>query len=207
MGVNQRFVINENHEFIDSLNFLNSRKGWFVDDPKDESHLRECILWQRLCDLLDKLIINLRRPEKDWSGKEYQPPNKELLEIRSTVFDAIKASHLNSFEPTMSIEHRFVGTLKREMKRTRNFTSLSLFLDDLEYLLRDLYGDIDSEALDSVLRAVFSILSGYTKYVRTDLWKEHTDAQAMDYMLGIGVQMDMGLAAVIIAAEWQQNLI
>ena len=61
-------------------------------------------------------------------------------------------------------------------------TSLSLFFDDVELLLRDLYGDVDSEALHRVLLAVFRI-----DYVREDLHKEHRDAKYFDYMFGIGV--------------------
>jgi hypothetical protein len=66
-------------------------------------------------------------------------------------------------------------------------TSLALFRDDVECLLRDLYGDVESEALDSVVRAVFRIVQEFTRYVRPDLWKEHEDAENLDYIFGIGV--------------------
>src|SRR5262245_22358425 len=54
-------------------------------------------------------------------------------------------------------------------------------------LLRDLYGDLESEALDSITWAVFRIVQEFTRHVRPDLWKEHADAEHLDYSFGIGV--------------------
>ena len=53
--------------------------------------------------------------------------------------------------------------------------------------MRDRYGEIESEALDRVLRAVFRIVEEFTKYVRPDLEKEHHDAWRLDYSFGIGL--------------------
>jgi hypothetical protein len=64
---------------------------------------------------------------------------------------------------------------------------LSLFRDEFECLLRDLYGDVESEALVNIVWAVFRIVEEFTNYVRRDLWKEHQDAEDLDYMLGIGM--------------------
>jgi hypothetical protein len=61
-------------------------------------------------------------------------------------------------------------------------------------LLRDLYGDVESEALDSSLRAVFLIVEQFAKFVRPDLWKEHSDAEDLDYMFGIGVPDGCGIS-------------
>jgi hypothetical protein len=160
--------------------------------PADDRHLREHVLRKRLLDLLDRLIINLRPMQKHLDGQEYQPFNQEGSTIRGLVFDAIKASHLNSFDPALSIHCKFGGTLKREKKGMRDFTSLSLFRDDVECLLRDLYGDIESEALDSVLYAVDSIVGAFTRYARADLCEEYRDAVDLDYMLGIGLPKECG---------------
>jgi len=75
------------------------------------------------------------------------------------------------------------GKLKSQKKHTQDFTSLALFRDDVECLLRDLYGDFESEALDSVVLAVFRIVQQFTHYVRPELWKEHDDAEMFDYIL------------------------
>ena len=108
---------------------------------------------------------------------------------------------MNSFDPALSIEHKFGGTLKREKKGMHDLTSLSLFCDDVECLLRDLYGDIESEALDSVLYAVFSIVKAFMRYARADLCKEHSDAVDLDYMFGIGVPEGHGISG----SDWRRG--
>ena len=195
MKTNQRFVLNENCDVTDMLNPANSMCGRYYDNdgaPADDRHLREHVLRKRLLDLLDRLIINPRPRQKASDGQEYQPSNQESVAIWWPVFHAIHASHLNSFDPALSIHCKFGGTLKREKKGMRDFTSLSLFSDDVECLLRDLYGDIESEALDSVLCAVFSIVKALTRYARADLWVEYSDALDLDYMFGIGLPKECG---------------
>jgi hypothetical protein len=187
MSTNQRFVLNEKRYVVDTFNPANSAKGYCHEgDAEDDRHLRERVLMIRLSDILEKLIINLRPMQKFPSGEEHQPFNEEVHAIWLAVFRAIRASHLSSYDPTLSIQHKFGGILTRQKEGMADFTSLSLFRDDVECLLRDLYGDIDGEALDSVLYAVFSIVKAFTKYVRADLWKEHSDAENLDYMFGSG---------------------
>ena len=118
-------------------------------------------------------------------GEEHKPFNEGHHSIWLSLLHTITASHLNTFDPALSIEHRFGGKLKCEDKPTQDFTSLALFRDDVECLLRDLYGDIESEALDSIVGAVFRIVKQFTKYVCPDLCKEDEDAENLDYMLGI----------------------
>src|SRR6516164_654628 len=102
MDMKRRFSLEE-HCIIDNLNQANTGKGWWFDgDPEDDSCLRECVLWPYLNELLDKLIIKYS-------------PYEHRLAVSPAVFYAIKASQLNSFNPTLSIQHRFGGILKREM--------------------------------------------------------------------------------------------
>jgi hypothetical protein len=203
MSTNQRFVLNEKCDVTDMLNPANSVSGHYNYDgaPEDDRHLRERVLRKRLSDLVDKLIIN-PRPMLDPSGREYQPSNEGCHAIWWAVFNAIKASHLNSFDPALSIQHKFGGTLKRKKEGMRDLTSLLLFHDDIECLLRDLYGDIESEALDGVLDAVFSVVQAFTKYARTDLWKEYSDALDLDYTHGIGVPEGYGISG----SEWRRGM-
>jgi hypothetical protein len=121
------------------------------------------------------------------SAKEYKPHNEEASGIAWALFETIAASHLNTFDPALSIRHKFDGKLKSQKKHTQDFTSLALFRDDVECLLRDLYGDVESEALNSILRAVFSTVQQFAKIMRPDLWKEDNDAKSLDYIFGIGV--------------------
>ena len=50
--------------------------------------------------------------------------------------------------------------------------------------------------------AVFRIVEAFTKYVRPDLWKEHQDAEDLDYMLGIGVPEGCGISG----GEWRRGM-
>jgi hypothetical protein len=68
-----------------------------------------------------------------------------------------------------------------------NKEAFALFRDDIECLLRDLYGDIDSEALERALGAVLTIVKEFTQFVRKYLWQEHLDAMNWDYIWGIGL--------------------
>jgi hypothetical protein len=63
-----------------------------------------------------------------------------------------------------------------------------------ECLLRDIYGESDNEAIDRVRNAVFVIVEQFTKYLRKDLWREHHDAQNIDYVCGIGLPEGYGLS-------------
>jgi len=103
----------------------------------------------------------------------------------------------------MSIQHKFDGNLRRQKEGTQYFTSLALFRDDVECLLRDLYGDVDTEALDSIVWAVFHIVESFTEYMRPDLWKEHQDAGELDYICGIGAPEGCGVSY----REWRRGMV
>ena len=193
MSRNCRFALDEKRYVIDAVNIVNSGKGYCHEGaPEDDRYLRERVLMVRLNEMLEKLIINLRPMKKLPSGEEYKPENEESFAIWWTMLDTINASHLNTFDPVLSIQHKFDGKLRCQKEHTQHFTSLALFRDDVECLLRDLYGDVESDALDSIVWAVFRIVERFTKYVRPDLWKEHEDAKDFDYMVGIGVPEGYG---------------
>jgi hypothetical protein len=194
MSTNCRFALDENRYVIDAVNVANSGKGYCHEgDPEDDKHLRERVLMVRLGELVDKLIINLRPMQRNAGGHEFEPTNEESFAIRWAMVDVIRASNLNTFDPALSIQHKFDGKLRRPKEHTQDFTSLALFRDDVECLLRDLYGDVESEALDSVVWALFRTVQQFTRYVRPDLWKENEDAYDLDYMFGIGVPEGYGI--------------
>ena len=204
MSVNCRFALDEKRNVIDAVNVANSGKAYCHEGaPEDDMYLRERVLMIRLSGMIDKLITNLRPRQKLPSGEEYKPYNEESHSIWMALLYTISASHLNTFDPMMSIQHKFDGKLRRQKKHTQDFTSLSLFRDEFECLLRDLYGDVESEALDSIVLAVFRIVEAFTKHVRPDLWKEHQDAEDLDYMLGIGVPEGCGISG----GEWRRGMV
>ena len=195
MSINCRFALDEKRYVIDLLNPANSGKGYcHKGDPEDDKYLRERVLMVRLGEMLDKLIINLRPMQKLPSGGEYKPHNEESFAIWWAMLDTIRASQLNTFDSALSIQHKFDGKLKRRKKHTQDLTSLALLRDDVECLLRDLYGDLESEAVDSVVLAVLRIVEGFTRCVRPDLWKEQEDAEDLDYTFGIGVPEGCGIS-------------
>jgi hypothetical protein len=204
MSGNRRFALDERRYVIDAINAANSGKGYcHKGDPEDDKHLRERILQVGLGEMLEKLIINVRPTQEHRSGEKYQPFNKERHAIWVAILGTIWASHLNSFDPAMSIQHKFDGKLRRQKKGTQDFTSLALFRDDVECLLRDLYCDVESDALDSIVWAVFRIVQEFTRYVRPDLCKEHSDAEDLDYIFGIGVPDGSGING----SEWRDGMV
>ena len=188
MSNDRRFALDEERYVIDAVNPANSGKVYCPEeDPNDERRLRERVLMVRLRDMLNKLIIDLEPTQGDPLGEEYHEKRHGIL---LAIYGAIQAS-LSSDPATMAIYTG--GMLKRNKGLTEDFTSLSLFYDDVEHLLRDLYGDIGSEALDRVLTAVCRIVKELTKYLCPDLWNEHSDAEDFDWIVG-GAPEDWGIS-------------
>jgi hypothetical protein len=198
MSISYRFGLDENREVTDALNSANSGMAYCHEgEPEDEKHLRERVLYVRLGEIIKKLIINSRPP----SGEKYEPFNEKR--IQQAIIDTIRASHLNSRDPALSIRHKFDGKLKRQKKHTQDITSVALFRDDVESLLRDLYGDIESEALDTLVLAVFCIVKQFAEYVRPDLCKEHFEAEEFDFFLGVGVPDGYGVGG----SDWRRAMV
>ena len=184
-----RFYLNEDNRVMDALNPANNEKAeWFeeYDHQRNEQRFRELLLWRHLGTLVHDLIINTNQKESH-NGGEYQPVCQEANTIWCALHTTIIASLLNTLDVAMSVQHKFDGKLKREKRGWQDGTSLSLFVDDVERLLRDLYGESDNEAIDRVRSAVLVTVRGFTEHLRKDLWQEHEDAWTIDYGLGIGV--------------------
>ncbi len=188
-----RFILDDERNVVDILNPTGPKGYWHEGEFEDEINLREKILWQRLIEPVDDLIINLQSDQMRPDGTKIKPFNKEASAISNVIYNTIRASQLNAFKPAVS-SSRLAGELKREKIGLQKFTSISLFRDDVERILRDLYGDIDSEALERTLRAVLIIVMEFTEFLRKDLWQEHQDAMDWDYIRGIGVPEGYGIS-------------
>jgi hypothetical protein len=191
MNTNHRFYLNADNKILDELNPANNEKAEWVEGldyyPKNEQRFRELLLWRCLVELLPNLIINTNPIEKGSDGENDQSLREERFSIFYALHATIQASHLNTLDIALSLQHKFGGELKRKKSGWQDSTSLSLFVDDVERLLRDLYGESDNHAIDRLRHAVFVIVSGFTEHLRRDLWQEHRDAQDIDYVDGIGV--------------------
>jgi hypothetical protein len=183
----QRFFLGGKNYIVDKLTPANNGEGHYFGDKSDEMYLRECVLRRRLSDLVPNLIINNNPIRALPNGKQYQPYCEESHSLWWALFMTIKASHLNTLSVELSIRHRFDGDLKREVVGWQHSTSLSLFVEDVERLLRDLYGEADIDALDCVRSAVFTIANEFLRHLRKGLWQEHIDTLAIDYLSGIGL--------------------
>jgi hypothetical protein len=183
MIIHRRFFVDENGYIIDTINPANSRKVycWQKGVAKDDRQLRELVLWERLGDMFDRLKFKWGPTlTGEPSEMHLQYADGDRTDALSVIFNTIRVSHLNTFDPWLSVQNRFDGSLRRPKVGMHDFTSLSLFVDDVEGLLRDLYGEVDSEVLDLVRDAVLAGVKEFAKYVCTDLWQEHCDAQDVD---------------------------
>jgi hypothetical protein len=192
MTANQRFSVTDDHYVTDRLT---SKVGKAYCPKRSSEHeLRELMLWGCLAELTERLIVDTTPLERSPDGRLYQPFCEEKNSIFVALYSAIRASHLNKLEVGLSLQHKFDGELRRNKIGMQDRTSLSLFVDDVERLLRDLYGESDNQAIELVRSAVFSIVYEFTKYVRKDLWQEHRDAQDFDYVSGICLPDGMGIS-------------
>jgi hypothetical protein len=193
MNTIQRFILDHQHGIVDVLN-PTWRNGDCYMQPETQTHLRERVLLVQLGHLVDDLA-NLQPEMTDARGQTYRPFDHGCHSIWMALYSMIQATHINALDPAFSVQNRFDGKLTRSKKGLQAFTSLSLFRNDVERLLRDLYGDVKGEALDPIMYSVFIIVQELTKHVRTDLWREHEDAASWDYIWGIGVPEGYGISS------------
>jgi hypothetical protein len=183
MNKNQRFSLDQDRKIIDGSNSANNGKCWCpAGMPEDDMHLREQLLFSRLQDLVGRLIINRNSLDVLPNAETFDPVFQERHSIIWALYNVIKTSHLNTFDVALSVQHKFDRQIHRKKQGMRDRTSLALFAEDVEHLLRDLYGDHDQQAIDRLREAVLAIVAEFAKHLRQDLWEEHQSAGDIDYM-------------------------
>jgi hypothetical protein len=154
---------------------------------ENQSYLRKKNLEIGLSNLIDNLMFDPKVEQPLFSEKrKYRKAIEKRNSIWTAICNLIEASHLNSLDPAVPIQNKFNGKLKTKKKGLREWTSLWLFRDDVERLLRDLYGDVESKTLDPILDAVLVIVEEFAQSWRCDLWIEHQNAKDIEYIFGIG---------------------
>jgi hypothetical protein len=170
----RRFSLDDRGYVTDKANPGDDRKYKYHGEPDpSDKDVRGYLLWRRLNDLVPKLIVE----------------SKTELVGRSLVYmlrAVIEASQLNILDPSLAIDHPFKGKLRKK-NGIGDYTSISLFIRDVERLLRKLYGDLDSKALEELLEAIRLIVDEFAVYVNPDLRLECSCADDYDYGNGIGV--------------------
>jgi len=169
--MNQRFILNEREEIIDKLN-PGGDPIPYEGDFEDDKRLRELVFQARLRELM---------------GRLFGPSKFYFYRKICLAFEmVIHASHLNTLDPALAIQNRFDGTLKRKKRGLSDFTSLSLFIDDVERLLRDLYGDVEGEAIERGRYSLWSILKSFVGVVLGDSVECNVrDGFCMEYDIAI----------------------
>ena len=181
MTANQRFVLNENGNVVDTLNpALAPVVGHrWKGDLEDDVGLRKVVLRHRLDELVRRLI---------------KPSGVSSQQFWLVLVRTICASHLHTCAPVLSVQNKFDGVLKREKVGVRDIASLSLFVDDVERLLRDLYGDVESGAVETLESALYRITEGFIQYLCKDIYEEHCNAIDWDWANGIGMPEGYGIS-------------
>ena len=181
MDANIRFTVDENRFVTDSINPTNSGKWRAAEDIFSDKDLRDCILTGRLLEMTSMFTIN-RRPDTD------KPTINHSTMLHLILLQAMRTSHLNTFDPLISVQQKFHGRLKSEKRGLGDHTSIALFCEDVERLLRDLYGDIEHNALVGLKSTVFQLVYVFTHYACGDIWKEYECAVDADQGLwGVGL--------------------
>jgi hypothetical protein len=98
----------------------------------------------------------------------------------------------------ISLQHRPKGKLKHRKTEIRELTSISIFIDDVERLLRDMYGDTDGNDLGAVLQAITSTIVALSTYILPDLAAEYNMARAVDIGAGRGLDPGDGVSSMTV---------
>jgi hypothetical protein len=192
----ERFVFDEEYNIIDKLNQTAPMYPYcrLEEHPtQDQRTLREVVLWRRLDDLVSGLILNLEPERTKVHGDEHNH-RQDAQKLGYVLYELVCASALNTLDPSIAIQARFDGNLSGQKRYLQEVTSLWLFRDDVERILRDLYGDIESDGMDRALGAIFAVVREFTYHVRRDVFCEHQNAQSWDYIFGAGLPDGYGIS-------------
>jgi hypothetical protein len=198
-----RFYVDDKRWVIDRANRANSRLYRIhISEAGDEEHLRESVLLVRLEGLLGKLH-GPSAPKRNKRGRKRRRFEKALWVLRGVLI-AVGASHMSQQSAARSPHHRFNDQLRRENGHFGGITSLALFFDDIELLLRDLYGDFDQSAASAVRYALHTVLCWcLRRSLPKDIWKEHWDARTIDHgWYGVGLDPGDGIST---NSVWQAD--
>jgi hypothetical protein len=179
---NHRFVLVHNENVIDTSK-SNSKVQYSDVYSTSEKSLRESVLIHRLKKFVDKLLLN-DNPDKQnphWERPHEDPENFSLAQI---IFHTVIASRLNARDETSPLKLRFDGKQHR-IVRWQDSSSISLFITDVDCVLRDVFGVFDDDVIRSTREAIFVIVQHFLRFARNDLWLEHQSVVDLEYICGV----------------------
>jgi hypothetical protein len=180
---NARFYLDKNRYIRDRANWANNGLyGVPTGAPENERRLRDCVLGARLNILLRDLFAPQQHTK---SNHDFAYDVEQAL---WAVLSAVGSCH------SSPRRERFAEDLQRSKEGMQTFSSLALFVDDVERVLRGLYCNFEAETADRVRRALFYVMRACTSCSLNDLWEEHQDAEILDFgWYGIGQDAGFGI--------------
>jgi hypothetical protein len=136
----------------------------------DEPRLRTGFFVRRL----ERLI-----PELTQGNGSKRQRRGFFTELPDLLCAILEPSQLNRRDVRASLRKPFNGRLKQKTE-LQEFTSISLFIDDVERLLRDLYGDVDSDRFNDLVAAMKLTTLTLSSHLLPDLEAEHNTAFLVD---------------------------
>jgi hypothetical protein len=130
-------------------------------------------------------------------------------ELPALLCSVLEASQLNRRDVRVSLQNRFKGRLRHRKTELKEVTTISLFTDDVERLLRDLYGDIESDGFTELMGAVKSTAVTLSSLLLPELGEEYNTACNVDVGAGRSLPPGEGVSTAMIigAVEHAQTLI
>ena len=186
-----RFSLSKNRYVIDNLNPKNS---FLIYIPSGCEESQECLR-------INVLLFHVHRLLKDLLRlKQANKPNRlwRVLPSAAVTMGSVLVAIGEVSFPTRARSGRQRETPIRkrpEMRGIQAFTSLSLFANDLQATIADLYDNPSCVTLGSVHNAVLETLRACLKESLRDLWKEYDWATNIDYSwYGIGLISGYGIS-------------
>ena len=110
---NHRFVVDREDYVVDTSNSGPKVPIFTVYDTREKS-LRESVLFRRVNEFVNKLLVNNNPLEDCPFGESYQPANPENFSLSLAIYYAVKASYLNARDVATSLKYKFDGKLRRD---------------------------------------------------------------------------------------------
>lgn len=193
--VNRRFQLDEKGNVADKLCWL-SKVPWCSSDERHPTQieLRERVLEHHLLNLVDDLAsANPIVLHSD--GHHRRSRSEEVFSLFRVLHSVIRSSKLSKIPSEVSSKRRSSGRCRPRGQGRQTTTSLRLFVDDVERLLRNIYGASECRQIERLCDCLLVVTREFTRHIKTDLYEEHCAAETIDFgFSGIGIPDGYGIS-------------
>jgi hypothetical protein len=177
MSKPKRFYLNKERYVIDRLDWLNNGLSYMPAElPHSENDMRRDVFSKRLNQLIECLLSPyVGKKHGPFEPQRYEDAARAITTAAMTICEA----HVDQFigEPRASIRPNEKAA---PVRRISAITSIGLFLRDLEFLVRNIYGKGGRDFVIALDRAIVGILKVVMKGVVKHLWREYDEACVAD---------------------------